>query len=306
MKKILLIVLITFGINVSAETIRLVVPFAQGGGGDQLARVMQKHLVQDLHKTVIVELRPGASTEIGTAVVANADPKDLVLLMNSPSIIINSLTKDKLSYSESNLTPLIHLGYVPFILVVSKKSGIKTFKDLQNIDSNRPIMYGSSGPATGTHLSGAVLQKSLGKNFIHVPYKGSGQAIPDLISGNIDMLLIHWTAVSQYVESGQITALAIESDHRLKQLPTVPTFKEFGIPNVGQHGYIVIFSNVTTETVLQNQVKKSLLKMVNDPDKNNPYLALGYIKEKDPTVVQDYFKTEKQRYSKILQNTRLD
>jgi len=306
MKKILFLILTIFSLGASAENIRLVVPFAQGGSADQMSRIIQKNLVQDLHKVVVVEYRPGASSEIGTAAVANSDPKDLVLLINGPGIIISSLTKDHLSYSESNLVPLVHLGHVPFVLVTSKKSGIKTFNDLQNIDPRRTITYGSSGTATGTHLAAASLQQQLGKNFIHVPYKGSGQAIPDLISGNIDMLMIHWNSVDQFIKADQITALAVDSDNRLTQLPKVPTLKEFGISNSGRHGYLVLFSNTTVDRRLQNQVRQSVLNMVNNTNPENPYTELGFIKEKDPTALQDYFKTEKQRYNRILRHINLN
>jgi tripartite-type tricarboxylate transporter receptor subunit TctC len=306
MKKLLLIILTAFGISVHADNVRLVVPFTQGGSADQMSRTIQKHLVQDLHKIVVVEYRPGASSEIGTAIVANSDPKELVLLLNGPGIIITSLTKDRLSYSESNLIPLVHLGHVPFVLVTSKKSGIKTFRDLQNIDSHRSITYGSSGTATATHLAVASLQQQLGKNFVHVPYKGSGQAIPDLISGNIDMLMIHWNAVDQFIKTDQITALVVDSNSRIIQLPKIPTLKEFGISNSGRHGYLVLFSNATSNHMLQKQVQQSVLNMVNNTNSNNPYLELGFIKEKDPTAVQDYFKTEKQRYSRILKQVDLN
>lgn len=307
MKKILLsIILLLTSLATSAETIRLIVPFSQGGNADQLARLIQKTLIQDLNKTVVVEYHPGASGEIGTAVVANSDPRELVLLLNGPSIITTSLTKDKLSYNEANLTPLVHMGYVPFVLVVSKKSGIRSFKDLQNLDSQRPITYGSSGVLTATHLAAISLQQQLGKNFIHVPYKGSGQAIPDLIGGNLDALIIHWTAVDQFIKSDQITALAIETDQRLSQLPDVPTFKEFGIENSGKHGYLVLFSNANTNKVLQNQIKQSLNKLINDPSKSNPYVDMGFVKAKKPLQLQDYFSTEKQRYSKIVQNVTVD
>jgi tripartite-type tricarboxylate transporter receptor subunit TctC len=305
MKKLIFTLCLLFGTVASAETIRLVVPFAQGGGGDQLARVIQKHISQDIGKTIVVEIRPGASTEIGTAIVANSDSKELVLLLNAPSIVINGITKDKLSYKESNLIPLVHFGHVPFVLVVSKKSGIKSFRDLENLDPNRILTYGSSGTATGTHLSMVNFSQHVKKNMLHVPYKGSGAAIPDLISGNIDALMIHWTAVNQFIETDQITAIAIESDKRLAQLPGVPTFREFGIPNVGLHGWQVLFSNATSQTQLQNQIALSLSRMISDDKKNNLYRELGYVKEKDPLNLKDFMKIEKQRYSKILKQVDL-
>ena len=290
-------VLIFSALQVNADVIRLVVPFAQGGSADLLARQVQKHLLDDLGKTVVVEYRAGASGEIGTAAVANADSRELVLLLNGPGIITTSLLKDKLSYNETNLVPLVHMGYVPFVVVVSKKSGIRTFKELQNIDSDRPIFYGSSGQATASHLAGVVLQSQINKNLTHVPYKGTGQAIPDLLSGNLDALLIHWTSVAQLVQSDQITALAIESDHRISELPAVPTMREFGLSNFGHQGYLVLFSNATTDLVLQKQVQQSVAKFV----ASSAYAYSGYVRDQTSTI-SNFFPAEKQRYNKILKN----
>lgn len=284
-----------------AESTKLIVPFTQGGNADQLARLIQKHVQQDINHNIVVDFRPGASGEIGTAFVANSDSKDLVLLLNGPSMAMTSLLKDKLSYNENNLVPLVHLGHVPFVLVVSKKSGIRTFKDLQNLDPQRSITYASGGVGTATHMAGATLHRQLGKNFIHVPYKGSGQVIPDLISGNVDALIIHWTAVAQHIQADQITALAIESETRLSPLPGVPTFKEFGISNSGRHGYLVLYSNQTAEKKLQSQIQKSVLSMITDPGKNTFYKDFGFVSEKNPIPPTDFIGLEKQKYQKVLQ-----
>lgn len=298
-KAFIILGLIFSGLTANADVIKLIVPFAQGGSADLLARQVQKHLLDDLGKTVVVEYRAGASGEIGSSAVANADSKDLVLLLNGPGIITTSLLKDKLSYNESNLVPLVHMGYVPFVVVVSKKSGIKNFKELQNLDANRPIFYGSSGHATASHLAGVVLQGQVNKNLTHVPYKGTGQAIPDLISGNLDALLIHWTSVAQLVQNDQITALAIESDHRIPELPNVPTMREFGLSNFGYQGYLVLFSNATTDLVLQKQVQQSVSKFVVSGSYTH---SSGYVRDQSNATVSTFFQTEKQRYSKILKN----
>jgi tripartite-type tricarboxylate transporter receptor subunit TctC len=305
MKKLLTMLFILISTSAAADTVRLIVPYAQGGGGDQLARVIQKHLSQDINKNVVVEIKPGATTEIGTAIAANSDSKELVLLLNGPTIVVNSLVKEKLTYNPANLVPMIHFGHIPFVLVVSKKSGIKTFKDLENLPPGKVLTYGSSGTASGTHMAMVGLNQQLKKNMLHVPYKGSGQVIPDLISGNIDALMIHWTAVNQFIETDQIIPIAVETDQRLTQLPKVPTFKEFGIANVGKHGYLLMFSNVTIKTNLQNEITLSLSRMINDPDKTSVFRELGYIKEKDPLAVQNFFPTETQRYSRIIKSLNL-
>lgn len=301
MKLATFILLFLFSVAVGAQNIRLIVPFSPGGSADQMARILQKSLSQDLQRPVIVEHRPGASGDIGTAVVANAGPQDLLLLINGPSIFMSGLVKDKLTYNESNLVPLLHLGSVPFVVVVSKKSGIKTFKDLQNLDSTQIITYGSSGHATATHLSVASLQGHLNKNFMHIPYKGSGQAIQDLISGNIDMMFTHLTAVSQFIQNDQLTALAIDSERRFSQLTKVPTFRELGVNFIGGHGLLVLFSNVSTQTQLQKQIQQSMPRIA----ESTIYQEMGFEQHKNPILNNEFFNSEKQKYQQILRSINL-
>lgn len=306
MKKILLSMLSLFCVAATAQPIRIIVPFASGGQGDLLARLVQKTLVQDLNKDVVVEIKPGASAEIGTAYVANSTSKDLILLVNGPSILINRVIKGPANYNEKNLVPLITTGYVPFVLVVSKKSGIKSFKDFQEIDSSRRIAYGSSGTGSATHLAFEVLNQEINKNLIHIPYKGFGASLTDLISGNIDALFAHWPAVMPYILSGQVTALAIESPTRIAKLPDVPTLKEFNISYSSREGWNLWWVNANSDPALRDLVKKSILKMMESQKDSGEYSDLGLRYDEDPLAVQDFLDKERQKYHKLLQKIKLD
>jgi|688.fasta_scaffold193177_2 tripartite-type tricarboxylate transporter receptor subunit TctC len=306
MKKILFCILYLFCQSISAHNIKLVVPFAPGGPADSVARLIQKDLSQELNKSIVLEFKAGASGEIGTAIVANAESENLLLLLNGPGIITTSLLKDKLSYNENNLIPLVNIGYTPCVLVVSKKSQIKNFKDLQNIDASRPITYGSSGYATATNLAGESLKLQLNKNFIHVPYKGSGAAIPNLISGDIDALIIGYNSVLQFIESEQVVPLAIESDFRLPSLPNVPTFKELGVDDPGKHIWLTLFSNNTADTETQQQVKQVLIKILSNPEKFKNYENLGFRPMATLLPTTDFFQVEKRKYRPILKNINIE
>lgn len=298
MKKLCVVLLacLSFGAY-ATEPIRLIVPFAQGGIVDQTARIIQQHVEQDLNINLVVEYRAGASGEIGTAFVANADPKELIFVINGPPMITTSLIKeDKLTYKENQLVPLVNLGYVPFVLVASKKSRLVNFTDFLNLDANRSITYGSSGTASSTHLAGLNLSKRTNKNMIHVPYKGSGQALPDLVGGHIDVMPVHWPVVSQLIQTGQVTALAIESDTRIAQLPNVPTFREFGISNIGKYGYLVLLSNTSNQTTLQKNIQQSVLRLLELP----AYKQMGWIKEKNAIPPVDFIQSEKNKFKPVL------
>ena len=291
--------------SISAQNIKLVVPFAPGGPAESVARLIQKDLSQELNKSIILEFKVGASGEIGTAIVANTESENLMLLINGAGIITTSLLKDKLSYNENNLIPLVNIGYTPRVLVVSKKSQIKNFKDLQNIDASRPITYGSSGHATATHLAGESLKIKLNKNFIHIPYKGSGAAIPNLISGEIDALIIGYNSVLQLIESGQVIPLAIESDFRLPLLPNVPTFRELKVDDPGKHIWLTLFSNNSADITTQQQVKQGLIKILSDPEKFKNYENLGFRPMATLLPPTDFFQVEKRKYRPILENRNI-
>ena len=305
MKIILSMVLCLFCNSLLAQNIKLVVPFAAGGYADQMARVIQNSLSSDLKANVIIEIKPGAAGEIGSASVANSNSKDLVLLLNGSGLFINGALKERTAFKETDLVPLIHTGYVPFVIVVSKKSGIKNFKDLQNLNNDRTVTFGSSGIGSSTHLAGEILKQNVKKNLTHVPYKGAAQAIPDLISGHIDMLIIHWTAVLPYILSEQIIPLAIDADNRIPKLPEVPALTEFDM-SLGKDGYLVLFANKDSDPVLQEKVKKSVLDMMKNSSETSNYRVLGTMVEKNALDVQKFVDNEREKYNQILNQIKLE
>jgi hypothetical protein len=299
MKLLLATIFLAFCMTTQAQT-RLVVPYAQGGSADQMARLIQRHLSQDINEKVLVEFAPGASTEIGTDLVANTGPNEIVLLINGPPIFTTGIKKNKLDFYQSRLQLVHHLGNVPFVLVVSKKLGVRTFAEFQALDSKRKISYGSSGVLSATHIAGASLGHATDKNFLHVPYKGSGQAIPDLIGGHIDAMVIHWNSVAQLVQSDQLVALAVDSDQRLADLSQVPTFRELGLNRVNRHGWLAVFSNSTSQTKKIMEIQQSLGKFTASAE----YKESGFVRENRQPTAQEFYTQGTKTYTTIIKNVQ--
>jgi hypothetical protein len=170
MKKIILCIalLVSQLVLANSDIIKIVVPFPPGGPTDIMARAIQHELQEKMTKTIVVEYRPGASGTIGTALVANSDPVETMLLINSSATYINLSIKKSSGYQLNQLVPLVHLGNSPFALVVSPKLGVKNFDEFKKLNLNRPLNYGSSGPGSTTYLSAVHLQKYLRKEYTDI------------------------------------------------------------------------------------------------------------------------------------------
>lgn len=217
-----------------SRSIRLIVGFAPGGGTDIIARAMAPKLSELLGQQVVVENRAGASGTIGADLVAKSTPDGYTLLMghaNSNAIAPNVFAK--VPYDAANdFTAITYIGYVPNILVIHPSVAANTVDELVALARQKPgqLTYASSGIGSSQHLAGALFTKITNTQLLHIPYKGSGQAIGDLLAGQVTMNFDTLPAVLEQLKAGKLRALAISTQQRLPQLPAVPTFNEVGIP----------------------------------------------------------------------------
>jgi len=215
------------------KPIRWVVGFAPGGGTDIVARALAPKVGEILGQTIVVENRAGAAGVIGADAVAKS-PNDgytwLIGHVNSNAIAPYVLAKvpfDPLN----DFTAVTYIGYVPNILVVHPSVPAKSVEELIDLAKKEPgkLTYASSGIGSTQHLAGALFNKLAGTTMVHVPYKGSGQAIVDLVAGQVNMNFDTMPPVLEHIKGGKIRALAISTPKRLSQLPELPTFEEKGI-----------------------------------------------------------------------------
>ena len=277
MKKIILCIVLLLSQLASAETdtIKIVVPFTAGGPTDVMARAIQHELQEKMTKNIVVEYRPGASGTIGTALVANSDPRETVLLVNSSATYINLSIKKSIGYQLNQLVPLAYMGNSPFALVVSPKLGVKNFDEFKKLNLDRPLNYGSSGSGSTTYLSAVHLQKYLRKEYTDINFNGLNPVIINLIAGNIDFAFVNYSVVLPYLESKKLIAIAIDADHRVDDLPGIPSYIDLGVPYPGDLNWYMIWSNRTNNINDLSQIQEILGQVVSDPDKVKIFTSQG-------------------------------
>lgn len=213
--------------------VTMIVPYAPGGSADVLGRVVAAAMAETLGQPVVVELRPGAGGNIGAAHVATGARADgHTVLLGSLSLASAPALQAIPFDPTTDLVAVGGLGAVPSLMVVAPDSPFRSLADVLAAARANPgqVTYGSSGPATGSHLAGALLAAQTGVELTHVPYRGSGAVYPDLIAGRIGFLLDGMGSSAGQVSSGAVRALGITSLERSAQFPTVPTLASSGVP----------------------------------------------------------------------------
>src|ERR1700754_3875903 len=215
------------------KTIRIVVPFAPGGGTDVIARTLAQEMAKDLGATIIIENKPGAGTIIGTQTVATSEPDGYTLLMGTFANAVNPSLNAKLPYDPHRDFAAVALIARSFnIVVVNPASPIKSVADLVAAAKSDPnkLSYGTYGTGTSAHLAGELFKNMAKVNLTTVPYKGAAPAITDLLGGQIQVMFTTVASAASLVESGQLRAIAVTSAERSPAFPNLPTVSEAGGP----------------------------------------------------------------------------
>ena len=216
-----------------SRPIRLIVPYPPGGGTDTTARAIAKQMTEDIGQPIVIENRPGAGTVIGSEVVAKAAPDGYTLVFGSVTHTIAPALYKKMPFdAEKDFTPVIQIAVFPFVLVVNPAVQATTVSELIALARARPstLNYASVGNGTGTHLTGEMFKQMSGTSIVHVPDKGTAQALPDVLSGTISMMFMDTPPAIPHVRNGTLRALAVSTAKRSPSLPDVPTVAESGLP----------------------------------------------------------------------------
>lgn len=287
------------------KSVKILVPFAPGSATDLMARTVSDPLSRQLGVPVVVENRPGAGGNIANREVATADSKTVVLLVNGVGIASNAAL-DNSEYDFTGLVPLAKLGSLPVIFVSSKKSNIRTVQDLARHDS---ITYGSSGGGL-SYLYGQLVAHETKRNFIHVPYKGVHQSLPDLASGQLDSAFLFYSNAMSYINADKIYPVAVGTTYRLSGLESVPTMQELGIRGTENiDSWFAVFSNNTEQTQQLEQIRLALSQVLDNPATKQKLVALGIELPKTHKLRRDFLIEEYKRYQVIvkkIQAKRLD
>lgn len=260
-----------------AKPIRLIVPFAPGGVADNSARVVAEPLGQRLGQQVVVENRPGASGNIGTAQVAQAAADGYTLLLGfDGTMVINPHVFPKTGFDTlKDFAPVTKLGDATLILVAHPSVPAKTLQEMLQLAKTRPLPYGTSGTGGTPHLAGEMLKQRTGAQLEHVPYKGGGPAMIDVVGGQIPLVFTAVASAQQYVRSNRVVALGVPGAKRSSALPEVPTFQESGIAGFDVASWTGIFVPAATPRPVVERLQKELAVVLQSAFVKERYAVLG-------------------------------
>lgn len=245
------------------KPIRIVVPFAPGGGTDVMARTLSGEMSKDLGVPVMVESRPGAGTVIGNDTVAKSDPDGYTLLLTTSAFVIVPSFVDRLPYDGVDaFAPVAMLGRGPNVVVVRAESSIQSMEELIERARANPgaLSYGSPGAGTSVHLSAELLKSMAELSIVHVPYRGAGPQITDVLGGAIDFAMASVPASSALISAGRLRALAVTTAERSSAWPDVPTVAESGVPGYAADVWYGVFAPGGTPPHIVERLNEALRK----------------------------------------------
>jgi tripartite-type tricarboxylate transporter receptor subunit TctC len=286
--------------------IRIVVPFAPGGGTDVVARTLAQEMTRDLGVTVVVENKPGAGTIIGTQAVAASEPDGYTLLMGTFANAVNPSLNARLPYDpHKDFAPVALVARSFNIVVVNPKSPIKSIADLIAAAKADPdkLSYGTFGIGTSAHLAGELF-KSLAKvHLTTVNYKGAAPAITDLIGGQIQVMFTTVASAAALIEAGQLRALAVTSAERSPAFPDLPTVAEAGVPGYAAESWYGLFAPAKTPADVIARLNKSAANAVQSEAFKKLGVNEGLVMvARPPEDFDRYVRGEEARWRKVIED----
>jgi tripartite-type tricarboxylate transporter receptor subunit TctC len=259
------------------KPVRMIVPFPPGGGTDTLGRILGGRLGEIWGQSVVIENRAGAGSNIGTEAAAKAEPDGYTFLFATVGLAINKFMYKSLGYDPLNdLAPITILGDYPNVLAVSNSSPATSVQELLELAKKKPGMtFGSSGIGTTPHLSGELFMRMAGLKLTHVPYRGAGPAINDLIPGRLDMMFNTIGAMLGHVRNKTVRGLAVSSRERFATAPELPTVHESGVPNFNIIGWYAFAAPAKTPKEIIAKINADTIAVMAEPDIKKRIEAVG-------------------------------
>jgi tripartite-type tricarboxylate transporter receptor subunit TctC len=262
-----------------AKPIRLVVPFATGGVTDTSGRLIAEQLSKRLGQQVIVDNKPGASGNIGTQMVASAEPDGYTLLLGfDGTLVINPHVFPKVGFDTAkDFAPIGKIGDAILILVSHPGVPAKTLQQVIALSKTQSggLSYGTSGTGGTPHIAGELLKQRTGANLTHIPYKGGGQAMIDVMGGTIPLVYTAVAGAIQHVKSGKLHAVAVSSAQRAPSMPDVPTFIEAGVADFDINSWVGLLAPAKTPRAIVDKLNTELNAVLNDPAVRERLNTLG-------------------------------
>jgi tripartite-type tricarboxylate transporter receptor subunit TctC len=266
------------------KAIKLVVPYAAGGGVDNIARVIAQHLAPRLKQPVVIDNKPGANANIGADLVAKAQPDGYTVLMGATFLAFNRAAMKNLPYDAvKDLVPIARVGRAPTVLVVPASLPVKNVAELVDyLKANKDkASYGAVGSASPPTL---LFAARTGTSAVQVLYKGGSAALPDLMAGRLTYMIQTTSEVLPHITSGKLKALAVTSGERFKALPDVPTFKEAGVSGIEWTGWWGMFAPAGTPPAIVQRLSSEMQAVIAMPEVAAAFDRLGVEAAPQPAV----------------------
>jgi len=262
------------------KPIKLIVPYPPGGATDVIGRILAKNLGESLGQQVLVENRSGAGGNIGAEAVAKATPDGYTLLMGAVTShsTMATLEKGKLRYDIlKDFAPVMIVGSVPLVVVVNPNVPVRTLKGLVDYAKANPdkLNYASSGAGAPQRMGAEIFQKEAGIKITHIPYKGSGPAMTDLVAGQVNMMVETVPAALPFITAGQLRPLAVTTAKRISMLPDVPTTAESGMPTLEVSSTFGVLAPAGTPMPIIDQLNSAIAKLLINPEVKEAFLKQG-------------------------------
>lgn len=294
----------TFSVASAADfpsrAVTMITPFPAGGATDGLARVLAEHMGNTLGQAVVVENRAGAATTIGASQAVRAQPDGYtILLATNSTLVTNRFLFKSLSYDPDAFAPVGMIGIGPMVLLSSKKHGFESLADVVSAAKAQPssLSIASFGAGTSSHLAAEYFQQLADIELLHVPFKGSTQALPQLISGDVDLFFDMVSTGMPQVEADKVSVHAITSTRRMSSLPKLPTVAESGYPGFEMTAWFTLvappdtpsdvtgkLTQVLSEALRDETVRKRMLVMGIEPSDGTPQALTDQVKKEIPII----------------------
>jgi tripartite-type tricarboxylate transporter receptor subunit TctC len=291
-----------------AKTITIVVPFSAGGGVDTIARLLAEKLRVTLKANIVVDNKAGGSGMIGAMAVVKSTPDGYTLLLGSAGeTAINTFVyKNKMQYNPSkDLTPITLVTRVPNVLVVNPNLPVKKIEDLVALGKKNPgkLTYSTSGVGNPQHLNGELLEELAGIHMVHIPYKGAAGQLIDVVSGNVDMTFVSYTAARGFIKDGKVNAVAVTSAKRASFAPDVPSIAEYKpLAKYQLENWFGLFAPANTTDAVVQKLNAAVTQALKDPELAKKMQDQGG--EPSPMTTQqfrDFIKTESVQFQRIVE-----
>ncbi len=287
-----------------AKPIRAVIPFPPGGAADALIRPLSPKLGEMLAQQIVVDSRPGANGNIAAEIVARAPADGYTLLFGNSSLPISVTLYDKLPFDVTkDFTPISLVALTPSVLVVHPSIPVRTIKDVIALARKNPgkLNFASGGVGNTMHLAAALLNTMAGTNMVHVPYKGAGPAIVDVIGGQCDMVFVNIAPVLGHIRAGKVNAIAVTSKVRATVLPEVPTVAESGMPGYESTTWYGFLGPAGLPKEIVARLNSAIIAAVGAKETRERYVALGSEPEtSSPEQFAAYLRNDIASWAKVV------